>query len=208
MSKVLYIQASPMEDASYSIAVAGEFIKVYRQQNSGDEIVTLNLFTAQLPTFDGFTVRAKYKILHGQPYTPEESKAWQAVEAIIKQFTSADKYILAVPMWNFGIPYRLKQYIDILVQPTYTFIVTPEGIYKGIVNEKPVFIAYARGGNYTSEQEKMVDFQKKYLELVLGFIGLTDLSSVVCQPTLAGREIGAQKRDEACEKARQLAAQF
>jgi FMN-dependent NADH-azoreductase len=208
MSKVLYIQASPMEDASYSLAVAGEFVNAYRQKNSGDEVEILNLFTAQLPTFDGFTVHAKYKIMHGQPYTPDESKAWQAVEAIIKQFTSADKYVLAVPMWNFGIPYRLKQYIDILVQPTYTFMVTPDGVYKGLVTGKPVFIAYARGGDYSSEQEKMVDFQKKYLELLLGFIGLTDLRSVVCQPTLAGREIGAKKRDEAVAKARQLAEQF
>jgi FMN-dependent NADH-azoreductase len=208
MSKVLYIQASPMEDVSYSLAVAGEFINAYRQKNSRDEIETFNLFTAQLPTFDGFTVRAKYKIMHGQPYTPDESKAWQAVEALIKQFTAADKYIFAVPMWNFGIPYRLKQYIDILVQPTYTFIVTPNGVYKGLVTGKSVFIAYARGGDYTPEQEQMVDFQKRYLELLFGFIGLTDLRSVVCQPTLAGREIGAKKRDEAAAKARQLAAQF
>lgn len=208
MSKVLYIQASPMEDMSYSLAVAGEFITAYRQKNSGDQIETLNLFAAQLPTFDGFTVRAKYKIMHGQPYTPEEAKAWQAVEAIIKQFTAADKYVFAVPMWNFGIPYRLKQYIDILIQPTYTFMVTPEGTYKGLVIGKPVFVAYARGGDYTPEQEKMLDFQKRYLELVFGFIGLTDLRSVVCQPTLAGREIGAQKRDDAIAKAKQMAAQF
>jgi FMN-dependent NADH-azoreductase len=208
MSKVLYIQASPMEDLSYSLAVAGEFINAYKQKNSGDQIETFNLFTAQLPTFDGFTVRAKYKIVHGQPYIPEESKAWQSVEALIKQFTAADKYVFAVPMWNFGIPYRLKQYIDILVQPTYTFVVTPEGAYKGLVTGKPVFIAYARGGDYSPQQEQMVDFQKRYLELILGFIGLTDLRSVVCMPTLAGREIGAQKRTDAIAKAKQLAAQF
>jgi len=208
MSKILYIQASPMEDASYSLAVAGEFINAYRQKNSGDEIETFNLFTAQLPTFDGFTVRAKYKILHGQPYTPEESKAWQAIEALIKQFTAADKYVLAVPMWNFGIPYRLKQYIDILVQPTYTFMVTPDGVYKGLVTGKPVFIAYARGGDYTPEQELMLDYQKRYLELILGFMGLTDFRSVVCQPTLAGREIGAKKRDDAITTARQITVEF
>jgi FMN-dependent NADH-azoreductase len=208
MSKILYIQASPMEDLSYSLAVVGEFINAYRQKNSADAIESLNLFTAQLPPFEGFTVRAKYKILHGQPYTPEESKAWQTVEALIKQFTSADKYVLAVPMWNFGIPYRLKQYIDILVQPTYTFMITPDGTAKGMVTGKPVFAAYARGGDYTPEQEKMLDYQKRYLEVILGYIGLTDFRSVVCQPTLSGREIGGRKRDEAIIKARQMALEF
>ena len=195
---------------SYSLAVAGEFINAYRQKNSNDEIETFNLFTAQLPTFDGLTVRAKYKIMHGQPYTPEESKAWQAVEALIKQFTAADKYVFAVPMWNFGIPYRLKQYIDIIVQPTYTFAVTPDGAYKGLVTGKPVFVAYARGGDYsTPEQDKCMDFQKRYIELILGFIGCTTIRSLIVQPTMAGgREAAAKKRDEAIAEAKKVAAKF
>ncbi|MDO8304035.1 MAG: NAD(P)H-dependent oxidoreductase, partial [Sedimentisphaerales bacterium] len=69
MSKLLYIQASPMEELSYSLAVAGEFVNAYRQKNPNDEIETLNLFTASLPTFDGHTVHSKYKIMHGKPYT-------------------------------------------------------------------------------------------------------------------------------------------
>jgi FMN-dependent NADH-azoreductase len=198
-----------MEDLSYSLAVAEEFITAYRQKNSDDHIETLNLFTAQLPTFDGFTVRAKYKIMHGQSYTPQEAKAWQIVEAIIKQFTAADKYIFAVPMWNFGIPYRLKQYIDILVQPTYTFMTTPESEYKGLVTGKPVFIAYARGGDYSLPQSQAVDFQKKYLELILGFIGFTAIHSLIVQPTMAGgKETAEQKRNEAIAEAKQLAARF
>jgi FMN-dependent NADH-azoreductase len=169
----------------------------------------LNLFTAQLPTFEGFTVRAKYKIMHGQPCTPEESKAWQAVETIVKQFTSADKYVLAVPMWNFGIPYRLKQYIDLIVQPTYTFMITPEGKYKGLVTGKPVFVAYARGGDYSAPEAQSIDFQKKYLELILGFIGFTAIHSLIVQPTMAGgRETAEQKRNEAIAEAKKMAAQF
>jgi FMN-dependent NADH-azoreductase len=209
MSKLLYIQASPMEALSYSLAVAGEFVNAYQQKNPSDEIETLSLFTTSLPTFDGHIVRSKYKIMHGQPCTPEESKAWQAVETIIKQFTSADKYVFAVPMWNFGIPYRLKQYIDIIVQPTYTFMVAPDGTYKGLVTGKPAFIAYARGGDYSAPQAQAMDFQKKYLETILSFIGLTAIQSLIVQPTMAGgREASAQKRDEAIAKAKQLAAQF
>ena len=49
-------------------------------------------------------------------------------------------------MWNFSIPYRLKHYLDIIIQPTYTFSYTPETSYQGLVTGKPIFIAYARGG--------------------------------------------------------------
>ena len=115
MSKLLCIQASPRGERSKSIAVADVFVKTYQQAHPGDDIETLNVFNADLLAFDGLALQAKYTILHGQKHSQEELSAWKAVEAVIEQFTSADKYVFAVPMWNFGIPYRLKQYIDIIV---------------------------------------------------------------------------------------------
>jgi len=113
-------------------------------------------------------------------------------------------------MWNFSIPYRLKQYIDIIVQPGYTFAVTASGGYDGLVKGKPVFIAYARGGEYVAgTASEAFDLQKKYLELILGFMGLTDIRSVAVEPTLAGGpETANRKRAEAIEKAKQLARKF
>jgi len=210
MSKVLYIQASPRGERSRSIAVADAFIESYRQTHPGDEIATLNVCTAKLPAFDGLALQAKYTILHGKEHTPEELEAWKAVEAVIEQFKSADKFVLAVPMWNFGIPYRLKQFIDLIVQPGYTFSYSPEEGYQGLVTAKPVFIAYARGGEYPEGSgAEAFDFQKKYLETILGFIGLTDIRSVVVQPTLmGGPDVAAEKQAEAVARARDLAKTF
>lgn len=121
MSSLLYIQASPRGERSHCIAVADAFIQAYKQKHPDDDIVTVNVFDASIPSFDGLAVQAKYTILHGQSHSKEQQQAWKNIEKVIDQFTSADKYVLAVPMWNFSIPYRLKQYIDILVQPGYTF---------------------------------------------------------------------------------------
>ena len=209
MSKVLYIQSSPRGKRSKSIAVTDAFLEVYRQSHPADEIETLNLFEADLISFDGLAVQAKYTILHGQQHSAEELAAWKAVEELAGQFMSADKFVLAVPMWNFGIPYRLKQYIDILVQPTYTFSYSPEEGYKGLVVGKPAFIAYARGGEYNSPEAQPLDLQKPYLELILGFIGFEDISSVTVEPTImAGPDIAAQKLTEALEKAKAIAEAF
>jgi hypothetical protein len=80
---------------------------------------------------------------------------------------SADKYVLSLPMWNFSIPYRLKQYIDILVQPGYTFSVGENG-YEGLVKNKPVLVVYARGGAFPEGSGmEAFDMQKKYMELLL-----------------------------------------
>jgi len=209
MSRLLYIQASPRIERSYSIAVAEAFVSAYKQANPKDEVITMNLFKKDLPFFDGLTVKAKYTILHGLKHTPEELAAWKKVEELIGEFKSADKYVLAVPMWNFGIPYRLKQYVDILVQPTYTFSFSPKEGYKGLVLGKPVFVAYSRGGAYEQgSAAEAFDLQTKYLQLILGFIGFTDIRTLIVEPTLAGPDVAKQKRDEAIAKAKEMAKAF
>jgi len=210
MSKILYIQASPREKRSHCIAVADAFLESYRKDHPNDQVTLLNVFTSNLPVFDGLVVQAKYTILHGQQHSREELAAWKAVEAVIEGFKSADKYVFAVPMWNFGIPYRLKQYIDIIVQPTYTFSFSPAEGYKGLILGKRAFVAYARGGEYpegTGAQN--FDFQKPYLECALGFMGITDVRSVVVEPTLGGGPaVAAQKHDAAVAKAKEMAKSF
>jgi FMN-dependent NADH-azoreductase len=209
MSTLLYIKASPMGDLSYSIAVADAFLDEYRKANPDDIIKTLDLFKEQLPAFDFNTASAKYKIMHGKDHTDKDKQIWAKIVSVIDNFKSADKYIIATPMWNFSIPYRLKQYIDILVQPGYTFTVTEDGNYKGLVTNKPVFVTYARGGEYPAgTPQEAFDLQKKYIELILAFIGLTNVQSVIVEPTLAGKEIAARKRTEAIEKAIEIAKEF
>ena len=79
MSKLLNIQASPRGERSYSISVTDAFIKSYRQANPADEIVTLNLFTKELPPFDGLVLQAKYTFLHGLEHTEKELAAWRSM---------------------------------------------------------------------------------------------------------------------------------
>jgi len=190
--------------------VADAFVETYKQKHPDDKIVTLNIFKEKLPAFDGLAVQAKYTILHGQKHSKEELQAWKKIEKIIEQFKSADKYVLAVPMWNFGIPYRLKQYIDILVQPGYTFSYSPETGYKGLVAGKPLLAVYARGGEYPpGSPGEALDLQTKYLQLILGFIGFTNVRSVIIEPTLQGSaEAIEAKVQQAAIVAKKIAENF
>lgn len=209
MSSLLYLQASPRVRRSHSRAVADAFVASYRDSHPEDEVVTIDLFEKELPAFDGMAVQAKYTILNGKQHSNEEAEAWQTVEAIIEEFKRADKYVIACPMWNFSIPYRLKQYIDVIVQPGYTFSFSPETGYTGLVTGKPALIVSARGGEYGSDDTKPLNFQKTYLELILGFIGFTDIQSIVIEPTLmGGPETATAKRDQAVEQAKTLAKTF
>ena len=210
MSKILYIQASPRTERSRSRGVADAFLSAYLAAHDEAVVETLDLFRADLPPLDGLALDAKYRILHGQEAEADEREAWAAVERVIEQFTTADKYVLAVPMWNFGIPYRLKHYLDLIVQPGYTFAYDPEKGYSGLVTGKRAFVAYARGGDYSpGSGVEGLDHQKSYLELILGFMGITDVRSIVVQPTLmGGPEVAERKEDEAIAQAEALAIDF
>lgn len=210
MSKILYIKASPRAGFSYSVKVADAFLETYKSKNLKDEIMTLDIFKKDMPTFDGFTLQAKYAILNGKEHTKEEKNAWSAVENAVNEFKSADKYLFAIPMWNFGIPYRLKQYFDVIVQPGYTFSFSPQEGYKGLVTGKPVVCVYARGGEYAhGTQAEGLDLQKKYMDIILGFIGFKDVRSIIVEPTLAGGpQVAAKKQEEAINNARKIAEKF
>ena len=187
MSKLLHIEASPRGERSASITVARHFIEAYKAKHPNDTVETLDLWHAHLPEFDGPTIESKYAIMHGQSFTPEQQQAWQAVTKIAEQFKSADKYLFSLPMWNFGIPYKLKHFIDVLVQPGLAFSFSPESGYKGLITGKPAVVIYARGGAYgPGTGMEAYDTQSKYLKQVLGFIGFTDIKEIFVEPTLAG----------------------
>jgi FMN-dependent NADH-azoreductase len=184
MARLLYVQASPRCSRSKAIQVADAFVEAYKAKHPSDTVEVFNVFTADLPAFDGDAVQGKYNIMHGKLHSAREKHVWDGVLKVIDHFKSADKYLFAIPMWNFGIPYRLKQYIDVVVQPGQTFAVTDKG-YEGLVKGKPVAVVYARGGTYTGPAESY-DQQKRYVEQILGFIGFTAIESIVVEPTLHG----------------------
>ena len=210
MTRLLYIEASPRKDRSSSIKVARAFVEEYKKTHSADTVDILDLWKTELPSFDGDVINAKYAILHGEQHTEAQKKAWKAVEDAIAHFKGADKYIISLPMWNFGVPYKLKHFIDVLVQPGYTFSFTPSEGYKGLVTGKPVVLVYARGGAYgPGTGAESMDYQKSYMEHILGFIGFTNIQSIIIEPTLmVSHEEKGQLIEKAIEQAQKIASGY
>ena len=70
-------------------------------------------------------------------------------------------------------------------QPGLTWSFSPETGYEGLVTGKSATLVLARGGEYSSSTEAAaMDFQRTYLEMILGFIGFKDINTVLIEPTL------------------------
>jgi FMN-dependent NADH-azoreductase len=208
MSKLLYIEASPRGERSKSSKVAKAFVDAYKKTHPEDSVEHINLWKISLPSFDGDMLEAKYAVLGGQSHSPEQAAAWKTVSDMAEVFKSADKYLISVPMWNFGLPYKLKHYFDIITQPGLTFSFTPQEGYKGLVTGKAVVI-YARGGAYgEGSGAEAYDLQSKSLAMHLGFIGITDQANILVEPTLAAPDAVDQSVAKAENQAAAIAASF
>jgi FMN-dependent NADH-azoreductase len=206
MAKVLYVKASARGKRSASITVSDAFVKEYKKHHPDDEIVVMDLFKTKLPPFNASASNGRYAIMSGQEIPEKDRKAWQKIVDKIDFFKSFDKYIFAVAMWNFGIPYVLKHLVDVLTHPGYTFKYE-SGRYSGLITGKPVFVAFARGGAYEGEASE-IDWQKPYFEHALKFIGFSDIQTVVIEPTLAGEDVKKSKTKEAVKTAKIIAEAF
>lgn len=185
MSSLLYVEASPRKDRSASTEVAQSFVSAFLEKNTINTVENLDLWNTLLPPFDGDTINAKYRVMHGEDPTPEEIAAWDVITKITDQFKAADHYLFSSPMWNFSIPYKLKHYIDVISQPGLTWSFSPETGYEGLVTGKSATLVLARGGEYSSGPlVTAMDFQRTYLEMILGFIGFKDINTVLIEPTL------------------------
>lgn len=192
MSNVLYIEASPRETRSLSSRVAAAFIEEYRERDPTALIDHLKLFDDPLPEFDREAVDQKMRqivaLIAGEGAIEPIGK-WAQVVREIDRLKRADKLVISSPMWNFSIPYRLKLYFDIVVQPGLTFYVDGAGVYRGLVCGKPLQLILASGSAYADRfperrDGEKTDFQRAYLEHIARFIGFEDIRVIKIQPTL------------------------
>lgn len=185
MAKLLHIQSSPMGDLSFSNRAAKAFVDAYAAAHPEDSLEVLDLWETEPPRFDFTAASGKYKIMRGLPHSGDEARAWEDVIRLIEHLKSADKVLVSAGMWNFSIPYRLKQYLDVIIQPGYTFSFDPEKGYSGLVTGKPLQLILASGGEYPEGSPSAgFDFQKPYLEMIFGFIGFTDIRTLRVEGTL------------------------
>ncbi len=192
--KVLHIVASPRGSQSRTLRVADAVLKKIGKDFPGAEIDTLDVFTEKLPEMNITRVKGKYMLMSGQELSGDAVQAWEEIKAHIARFLAADVIIISTPMWNFGIPYRLKHYIDVVWQPGFMFKYTENGPV-GLAAGRKVIVVSSRGGDYTpGTPAEAYDQIIPYLKTVLGWAGITDQTYISVQPMDANNDEGREAK--------------
>jgi FMN-dependent NADH-azoreductase len=205
MKKLLHLIASPREELSRTLQISEVYLEHFKKKHPDWVIEELNLTKENLPPLSIKRLDGKYMLLEGKDLYGDLKETWKEILQHIERFLSADHYLISTPMWNFHIPYMLKHYIDVIVQPKYLFRYTDAGV-EGLVKNKKMLVITSRGGTYTTPDSKEFDHQEPYLRTIFGFIGITDITFLKAEPMDMGEELRKQKLSEAIEKAKQLAA--
>jgi FMN-dependent NADH-azoreductase len=142
-----------------------------------------------LPEFGPAAAAAKMTVFGGGEPTGDEARAWRAVQAAVARFLAADRLLFSVPMWNAGVPYVLKQFIDVVSQPGTIFKVDPRTGYEHLMagEEKKAAVIYTSavwGPDLGPEFGS--DFQSTYFADWLRWAGIADINVIRFHPTLTG----------------------
>jgi FMN-dependent NADH-azoreductase len=185
MTRLLFIKASPRAE-SRSVQVAQSYLDALAARTPGLEVDTIALWQEALPHFDGDRANAKLAVITGQAQSATQRTAWDEVTEIAGRFIAADIYLFAVPMWNGGVPYRLKQYIDIIHQPGLLFGLDPARGYFGLLKNKRAVLAYTSGAYSPAAPSPAfgVDHQSSFMRAWLNQAGVTEITEIRYQPTL------------------------
>lgn len=190
MPRLMHVIASPSGDRSRSTEVALELIEEFQLRHSDADVRTVNVWDIDLPHFDAIMIAAKFAVLRRQNATDEQKRRWSAAVAIAEEFNTADRYVFSLPMWNFGVPYRLKHYIDLVTLPGQNWSWSPDRGYQPLLRGRRAALIYSSAGDYPVGvlEPGNDDFQKPLMRRWLRFIGVEVAEEISVGPTLGAQD--------------------
>lgn len=174
MKKILNIVSSAKGDQSFSNKLSGAIIDKLLTVYPGSEILTRDVAADPLPYYQGQQIAAHYT--PADQRTAEHKDVLSMSDQVIGELQNADIIVIGVPLYNFGIPSTLKTWIDHIARSGVTFSYG-DGVPKGLVTGKKVYLAVASGAIYSDGPMKALDFAEPYLRGSLGFLGMTDITT-------------------------------
>ncbi len=181
MTTLLQIIATPHQNGnSQTRRLADSFLEAWQTVHPTGVIETLDLSQVELPPLD----EAMVAVLFDQPSELRAdmlARRRRALDRLVTQFISADTYLFVTPMWNFGLPYALKHYFDLVIRPGWTFSIGAQGPV-GLLEGRNAYAVITRGFDYgPNSPHPEYNHLEPHLRTLLGFMGVTDLSVVAAE---------------------------
>ena len=197
MIDTLIINAHP--DPHSTASATNRMVAHLLTKLPADSVQTVNLAETDIQPLDKAAVEMVIAtVFQGQQPNAEQSALFARMMSVVKQVKSARRLVIAYPMYNFGIPARLKDWLDNLVIPDETFRYGEEGAPQGLMGAHKVLLLQASGGVFSAGPMAQMDCASSYLKTLLGgFLGFASVDTVYAEGTAGNWEAAVQR---ACAK--------
>ena len=173
MTKLLVVETSPRGDHSISRNMTRSFVAEWRTAHPDGEVVHRDLMETNLQFISAPWLQA-YFMPPGQ-HSPEMKAELTLSDELVEELLACDHLVIATPVYNYNVPAVLKAWIDSIVRKGLTLGFDGKGLVVG----KTATVLMASGGVYTEGSPiRDRDIATQYLRLVLGVIGITDVTVV------------------------------
>ncbi|SMF72787.1 FMN-dependent NADH-azoreductase [Allosphingosinicella indica] len=127
--------------------------------------------------------------IRGAEAESAEARAALALsDTLVAELFDADVIVVAVPMYNFGMPSTLKAWFDHVLRAKVTFQYGANGA-EGLLKNKRAIIVSTRAGGYAEGDGAAMDSQEPHVRTLLGFMGITDVEVVRAEKLAFGPEV-------------------
>jgi FMN-dependent NADH-azoreductase len=177
MSTLLKIDVSTRGNLSISRRLSSLFLDQWREVHADCQVIERDIDTTDLPFLEFPWITAN--LTRSSARTEQQKALLVPSDELIAELQKADEYVIATPMYNFGIPAKLKAYVDHIVRSGLTFTMNADGSYTGLLSGKKATVIIASAGEYGPDAlAEGLDTLKPYLREILGFIGVTDVTFI------------------------------
>ncbi|MDG6769197.1 FMN-dependent NADH-azoreductase [Lactiplantibacillus plantarum] len=168
MTKTLIVNAHPdfRNAAHYSVQLEQAFLKLFQTRFPNDTVDVLNLYDTVIPQA---TVPELLGIWEKQAQhvnlSIEEQRLFAINQQLLQQFKAHHRIVIAMPLHNFNVPARLKDYIDNILVARETFRYTENGSVGLMTDNYRVMLLQASGSIYTrNDRYTPMEFSRLYLD--------------------------------------------
>ncbi len=173
MTRLLVVETSPRADHSISRTMTHRFIERWRAAHPEGVLAERDLMTTELPFVTAPWLAAYFT--PAERHSPEMKAALRLSDELVGELLVADHLVIATPVYNYNVPAALKAWIDHIVRKGITLGF--DG--RGLLGDKKATILIASGGIYTEGSPiRDRDIAATYLRLILGVIGITDVTII------------------------------
>jgi FMN-dependent NADH-azoreductase len=172
-SKLLVVETSPRGSASISRQLTQRFVANWQAAHPQGEVVLRDLAETDLPHVDAAWLSAYFTAPNQQ--SPEMKETLRQSDILVAELLAADHLVIGTPVYNYNVPAALKGWIDHIVRKGLTLGFDGKGLLTG----KKATVLIASGGSYgVGSPIRDRDIATQYLRLILGVIGIADVTFV------------------------------